>query len=96
MEALDLTQLFRGKYRLARSRDVHVNIHHAVELAGYWLTVAEHVDGRALFAKRLMPVVPALTVESHMQSIGAGVRVLMRELTVEYKAHKRRATPHVR
>jgi hypothetical protein len=96
MEALDLTLLFKGKYRLARSRDVHVGIQHAVELAGYWLTVSEHVDERTLTAKRLMPVLSALRVETHVQFMGAGVRVLMRELTVEYKAHKRRATQHVR
>jgi hypothetical protein len=96
MEALDLTQLFRGKYRLARSRDVHVDICHASELAGYWLTVSERIDERTLIARRLMPVISALAIESHVQFMGAGVRALMRELTVDYKNHKRRATPHVR
>ena len=95
MEALDLTQFFRVKYPFTRSRDVRVDIQHAVEHVGYWLIVSERVDGLTFIAKRLMGVQTVFTAETEIQFIRVAIRVLMRELTAKYKAHKRRATPHV-
>jgi hypothetical protein len=96
MEALDLTQFFRAKYPFTRSRDVRVDIQHAVAHDGYWLIVSERVDGVTFLTKRLMGSVSALTPLMEIQFMRIAIGVLMRELTVQYKNHKRRATPHVR
>jgi len=96
MEALDLTQFFKVKYPFTRSRDVRVDVQHAVDHMGYWLVVSERVDGLTFIAKRLMGTVSALTADIEIQFMRIAIGVLMRELTVQYKDHKRRATPHVR
>lgn len=96
MEALDLTHFFKVKYPFTRSRDVRVDIRHAVNHDGYWLIVSERVDDLTFIAKRLMGTVSALTVDIEIQFIRIAIGVLMRTLTVQYKDHKRRATPHVR
>jgi hypothetical protein len=96
MEALDLTQFFKVKYPFTRSRDVRVDVRHAVDHQGYWLIVSERVDELTFIVRRLMGTVSALTADSEIQFIRVAIRLLMRELTVQYKAHKRRATPDVR
>jgi len=94
MEALDLRELFGYGFWFSRSRDIELHSFWAPDADALQLVLRERVAGSVLTEARY--ITRWLGHDLLMRVIVEAIQDMESELTLQYKAHKRRATLHVR
>jgi hypothetical protein len=94
MEALDLTKLFGYGFWFSQTRDIELHAFQAPHVDAIQLTLYERVEGTVLSETRY--ITGWFPRQQLLRVIVEAIQDMERELTVKYKEHKRRATPHVR
>lgn len=94
MEALDLTKLFGYGFWFSRSRDIELHSFQAPDVDAIVLLLAERIAGSLLTETRY--ITGLFSRDLLLRVIVEAIQDMECELTVQYKAHKRRATAHVR
>jgi len=94
MEALDLTKLFGVGFWFSRSRDIELQWFQAPDVDATQLVLSERIGRTVLIETRYIK--GWFPRQLHLRVLLEAIQDMEHELTLQYKAHKRRATPHVR